>query len=235
MNRPGEYYAYKPRFLGIIRQRWQESMSIRGFTIRLWMTIVYLTCLVVFMNNYFNYIQARQGIVLNDFLLSLFHPVNLSLEIFSVIYISIITGIFFLLMVPDYLLRAIEAASIIYSLRILTLYFVKLDPPAGFIPLTDPFMLHFVYDGRMITKDLFFSGHTASLMLLVLATDRKGLKVFFTLALSAVILMLLWQRVHYTIDIVGALFFTALAWKITGLWRHKGSLNSKTGIPGYFQ
>lgn len=224
-------HGKKPGYFPLVRRRWLEAFALKGFRTQLLITMVYLVWLVIFLNYFFNFIQGRQGITLPDPVLALFHPINFSVEIFSVIYICAIIGIIYLMTVPLRFLRGLEAMAIIYSFRILTLYFARLNPPAGIISLSDPFILHFAYDGRLITKDLFFSGHTASLLLLVLATNKKGLKRLFIAATIGVIYMLLWQRVHYTIDILGALVFTGLIWKLTGLWWPERSLDLKKDSP----
>lgn len=86
------------------------------------------------------------------------------------------------------------------------MYLVKLDPPIGLIPLVDPVGKILGYGGQLITKDLFFSGHTASLLILFLAVKIRWLKIFFLVVLLTMI-MLLWQHVHYTVDILGAFVF----------------------------
>ena len=80
------------------------------------------------------------------------------------------------------------------------------------IPLINPFPT-FVGDGAHLhlTKDLFFSGHTASTFLLMLYMRRVGV-LAGRVALAAhlfVVATVFLAHLHYTIDVVGA-------WVITG-------------------
>lgn len=201
-------------------QEWIYAFSVKGFFIKLIFTIAFGIALLVFLRNYFQYLEVRNGIVLKDWLLDRLPPRNFSRSIFGLLYLSILIGFLYLFTKPFILLRALQTAAIVYSIRIVTLYLVKLDPPAGLIPLIDPIANYFGYGGPLITKDLFFSGHTASLLILFLAVKTPWLKMFFLIALIAIVTMLLWQHVHYSLDILGALFFTVPAWKITNRRTH---------------
>lgn len=182
---------------------------------KLSLAVIALSLILIFLKYYFQHLETRNGIVLKDWLLEELPPKNFSLQIFGLLYLSVLIGFLYLFSKPLILLRVLETAFIVFSIRIFTLYLVKLDPPAGIIPLTDPIANYFGYGGPLITKDLFFSGHTACILILFLAVKNRWLKMFFLIASTAIVAMLLWQHVHYSVDILGALFFTILAWKIT--------------------
>ncbi|HMP32034.1 MAG TPA: phosphatase PAP2-related protein, partial [Saprospiraceae bacterium] len=55
-----------------------------------------------------------------------------------------------------------------------------------------------------ITKDLFFSGHVSALCLLYYLVQNKKLKYYIFIAAVVVGTLLIWQRVHYTIDVLFA-------------------------------
>lgn len=191
---------------------WKEAWSDRGFSLVLSLTLAYLAGMVVFLNRFLPYINRRDGILLHDPILARIPPHDLSYWIFSVIYLSILAAVVFLITKPGLVMRGLITLALVYTLRIITLYFVPLDPPAGCVPLADPFILHFAYGGVLITRDLFFSGHTACMLTLALAVRRGVLKGFLFAALVAVIALLLIQHAHYTIDILGALVVTPLCW-----------------------
>jgi hypothetical protein len=195
--------------------KWKSAVNEKGFSAWLIITFLYLAMLVVFLNRFLPFINRRRGISLRDPLLAYLPPADLSIWIFSVIYLAMLMALLYLLSQPHLLLRTLIAAAIVYTVRIFTLYWVPLDPPSGCIPLADPFILHFAYGGILITKDLFFSGHTASMLLLVLAVDNRILKTFLAGALTAVMIMLLYQHAHYSIDIAGALIITPICWKVS--------------------
>jgi len=204
------------RLFSSVKQEWIYAFSVKGFIRKLIFFIAFGLVLLTFLRYYFQYLEVRNGSVLNDWLLDKLSPKNFSWNIFGLLYLSISVGFLYLFTKPFILIRALETAAIVYSIRIITLYLVKLDPPAGIIPLVDPIANYFGFGGTLITKDLFFSGHTTSILILFLAVKIPSLKMYFLIALIAIVVMLLWQHVHYSVDIIGALFFTIAAWKITG-------------------
>lgn len=195
---------------------WKEAWGDKGFSFVFSLTLAYLIAMVVFLNRFLPYINERQGFALHDPVLAHIVPHDLSYWIFSVIYVSILAALAHLVTKPGALLRGLIALALVYSVRVLTLYFVPLAPPVGCIPLADPFILHFAYGGVLITRDLFFSGHTACMLTLALSVKKGLLKRFLFLTLAAVVVMLLIQHAHYTIDILGALVVTPLCWKMSG-------------------
>jgi len=80
---------------------------------------------------------------------------------------------------------------------------VPLDPPVGLIPLSDP-VTGIFYGESNITKDLFFSGHTATVTLMFLCLQKKNDKIVAFTAIIILAVLLLVQHVHYTIDILAA-------------------------------
>jgi membrane-associated phospholipid phosphatase len=98
--------------------------------------------------------------------------------------------------------------------RIVCMFFIPLDPPDGIIPLNDTFLKNTVYEGGLNLKDLFFSGHTATLFLFFFFVKNNWFKLFFFLAACSVAFALVIQHVHYSLDIIAAPFFAFLSWKI---------------------
>lgn len=92
--------------------------------------------------------------------------------------------------------------------RMISMYTLTLEPPVGIIPLHDPIVDVIAYGGNVFNKDLFFSGHIATLTLFVLLEDRPLLKKILIVNSFLVAVLILLQRVHYTIDVVVAPFIT---------------------------
>jgi membrane-associated phospholipid phosphatase len=93
------------------------------------------------------------------------------------------------------------------------MYLVAFEPPSTMVPLDDPFAEFFTI-GSVMTKDLFFSGHTATLFILFLVSERKNIKALFLISTVAVAISVILQHVHYTIDVFAALFFTYACYKV---------------------
>jgi hypothetical protein len=97
-------------------------------------------------------------------------------------------------------------------MRFASIYWVALNPPEGLVDLHDPIAELFIYGENLaITKDLFFSGHTATMVFvcyfLPLAKERK-----IAIALTNVlVILLLVQHVHYSLDILAAPIATWVA------------------------
>ena len=87
--------------------------------------------------------------------------------------------------------------------------------PPGFVPLADTFTQLFYPGTEPFEKDLFFSGHTATLWLMALiATTRAG-RLWSGFATLAVGVLVIVQHAHYTIDVIAAPLFAWLAWRLS--------------------
>ena len=84
---------------------------------------------------------------------------------------------------------------------------VALEPPIGLIKLVDPLTGVF-YGEATITKDLFFSGHIATVTLIFLCLEKRNDKIIAFLAVIATAILLVIQHIHYTIDIVASPIIT---------------------------
>ena len=94
-------------------------------------------------------------------------------------------------------------------LRILTLSLLPLKESGDIIYLQDPFLNNLIYPGE-IDSDLFFSGHTG-LILIFFFLSKKWI---FAILAGTIGLLLMIQRVHYSIDIIAALPFSYLIVKL---------------------
>lgn len=188
-----------------MKKSWKSAFENRRFAFK------FLSALAVFLifpfkaDNYFQWIQLRPGTQWNDHLLNLIPALNVSYPIFGIIYLSVIYLLFRLLQDPDRFLWFAWAFNLETALRFLSIYLVPLDPPVGLVDLHDPLAEIFIYgDNLAITKDLFFSGHTATMVFVCffLPTARER---WMAVGLSIVLVsLLLIQHVHYSLDILVA-------------------------------
>ena len=156
---------------------------------------------------FLDYAEARPGVVLRDPILFLFNPVDLTWLIFGLIYLCLMIGIISLIKSPDKLLLAFQSYTLLVIIRIAAMYLVPFEAPEKLIVLKDPFVEMFG-SGNSLTKDLFFSGHTATLFLLFLVSDSRTMKYIFLCSAVVVGVSIILQHVHYAIDIFAAPFFT---------------------------
>jgi hypothetical protein len=97
--------------------------------------------------------------------------------------------------------------------RTIAMYLTPLDAPGTLLVLDDPFVQLFG-KGDVLTKDLFFSGHTGTLFLLFLLAENKTLKILFLISTIMVGSAVLLQHVHYSIDVFVAPFVAYCSYSI---------------------
>jgi len=193
--------------------RWIHAWNKPSFRIQLAITIALLLCILYFIPIFFNYIQNREGKTLNDQVLDLIGPVDVSWITFTLIYTSLLSGLISLSHSPQRLLMSLQAYCILTFIRMLCISLTPLNEPAGIIVLKDPLVEILSYSGKVITKDLFFSGHVSTTFLLFLCVTNRWLKKVLLLATVLIAVLILIQHVHYTVDVVIAPLFGFIAYK----------------------
>lgn len=186
---------------------WKEFISVKQNKVELALTIILLLLILFFLTNFLNFVEERPGVVFTDPVLSLFNPVDLTWLTFALIYITLLTAVVSFSLKPERLLFAFQLYTLMVCVRIAAMYLLPLEPPATIIILNDPFV-EFFGTGQTLTKDLFFSGHTATLFILFLVEEKKILRSVFLICTVVVAINVLIQHVHYTIDVFAAVFFT---------------------------
>lgn len=196
---------------------WPEAWRHRAFRRHLVLVLALLLALAAGLPRFFAWVQARPGTILPDPLLALLPARNVSGLTFAVIYLGIGLGVATLLPRPYRLLRALTAYLLLHLLRCATLSLLPLEPPIGLIILRDPLVEQLFYAAPApITKDLFFSGHTATLLLLALAVPAGWQRRMLLAATVAIGVLVLMQRAHYSYDVLAAPLFTGLSFWLAG-------------------
>jgi membrane-associated phospholipid phosphatase len=197
--------------------RWPAAWASSGFRLRLGLIVLLLLGLLPVVPGFYHFIQARPGRLLADPLLALLPVHDVSVPTFTLIYGAIVATLVFLLPRPQLLLRALWAYYFLQLLRILTLWLVPLEPPTALVILRDPVMDRiFEVTTQPIVRDLFFSGHTATMVLLLLAGRGTTWRWVLALMTVAVAVLVLVQRVHYSYDVLAAPLFGWLAYWLAG-------------------
>ena len=192
---------------------WKAAWKDGFFRAQCTFTIPLLLLALFLLSNFLDTIENRPGVVLPDPILALFAAYDSTWLTFAIIYSAVLLGLITLSFHPRQLLLAIQAYVVLVILRIGVMYVVPLDAPDGIIPLKDPFVQLFG-SGGVLTKDLFFSGHTSILLLLFLTAKRRDLRVIFLVSAITVGVCVIWQHVHYTIDVLVAPFFCYLSYRV---------------------
>ena len=196
-----------------IKESWKQAISESSNRMKLIIGSILIFIILVMMPHFFNKIEKRDGIVLHDWVLAQIPSHNVSIAIFVIIWGMGLLILYRALYKPQIYIVYVWSLIVVSLVRMATISFVALNPPIGLIPLADP-LTGIFYGEHMITKDLFFSGHIATLTLIFLCLDKKRDKVIGVFAILIVACLLLIQHIHYTIDIVASPIITYTCYRL---------------------
>lgn len=177
------------------------------------LTVIILIAVLNLFGRFLVFVENRHGVVLHDPLFDFFRAMDFNTPIFILIYGSLLTGLISLFPHPERLTLALQTYCIMVLFRFAAMYLAPLEVPGGIINLRDP-LVFTLGTGQIVTKDLFFSGHIASLTILFLTAKNNFLKgMFLAFGLIVAVLVFL-QKAHYTIDMLAAPFFAFASYSI---------------------
>lgn len=212
MNHPGPLFSFPS-----ILPRWRDYFKTRSGRINAALTTGSVVLVLLFFSRFLETIELRAGVVLDDPVLELFRPTDLTWITFSLIYASLFLAVLHLLYQPRQLVLCLQAYGVMVLIRMAAMAALPLEPPPGTIVLSDPLVEFVVGTDKVLTKDLFFSGHTSTLFLFALVSTNPLLRFVFFLCSFAVAGCLLLQHVHYTVDVLVAPFVSYGAYRIASL------------------
>ncbi len=232
-NRSGNtLFASVSRFLQTLVAEWKTAFADKTFRTKL------LAAPIVFMvysaiTQRLNFLaEMRHGTRLEDKLLTLFPSIDFSTWIFVLLYLSLGTMVLTHILKPMVIMRVIEMHLLVAVVRQLCIMLIALEPPAGIIVLRDVFLENTVYpNDAPLTKDLFFSGHVASIWIYFLCCERKYLKYALIGSAFVMAFMLLSMRVHYTYDVYGAIVITTAIYFAPSVIRSLRNRRQLQGAP----
>ncbi|GAA4327708.1 phosphatase PAP2-related protein [Flaviaesturariibacter amylovorans] len=190
---------------------WREAWEDRPFRKRLIVAVVLMLGVLAALPPFFQVIEARGGRHIQDPLLKYLGPADVSVPIFACIWGVVLLGIRRAVKSPRFVYLFLGSYVPLTLLRMATIYMTSLEPPEGLIPLVDPIANRF-YGEEFVTRDLFFSGHTATVFLFAYCLPEKWERWLAAAAGTAVGVLVLVQHVHYSIDVLAAPFLTYLCY-----------------------
>lgn len=194
---------------------WRQALSNRNFVFSLILSLIGVTAFASVLPYYFiNILLPKPGSPISDPVLNFFTPRDWSIEIFVGIYLATVLSLVFNSAKPYTILVGLQTYVIVNFMRLTSLYLFTLEAPDGIIPLSDPFLTKFAYGQAIFVKDLFFSGHISTLAILFFIENKRVLKWFILISMIAVAVMLAWQRVHYSIDMLAAPLITWIVFRL---------------------
>ncbi|MBS1507750.1 MAG: hypothetical protein JSS79_14000 [Bacteroidetes bacterium] len=196
---------------------WKEAFANKSFRLHFLLSLIGLAAFAISLPYFFNNVLLQKpGPQLDDPILNFFQPKDWSIEIFVLIYFSAIIFIIINIRRPATMLLTLQAYVTVNFMRMTSLYLFTLEAPEGTIPLGDPFLSTFVYGQPVYVKDLFFSGHVSTLFILFLIEKKRIFKGALLVSTVLVAIMLAWQRVHYSLDILAAPLITWIVIRFYG-------------------
>ena len=195
--------------------KWRNSWAIRSFKIKAIIASILLTIILVSFPRFFAIIELRKGIYLEDALLNFLPSIDFSIPIFIIIWATALFLFMRILQSPDLFLQFLLSFLLLCITRVITISLFPLEPPIGLIAIKDPISSIF-YGGKevFITKDLFYSGHTATQVLMFLSFRKKSDKIITGISSVLIAVLVLFQHVHYTIDVIAAIPFAFIVYRL---------------------
>jgi membrane-associated phospholipid phosphatase len=192
---------------------WKSFLKDKKHLTEFIITAIIVTAVIIAFSHFLHFIEQREGVELNDPLLNAFSPLDLTWFTFILIYLSLIIFVITTFNKPDKLLIAFQAYGLMLIFRTIAMYLTPFEAPETILLLNDPFVQFFA-KGDILTKDLFFSGHTGTLFLVSLLAENKTLKIIFLILTLMVGTAVLLQHVHYSVDVFVAPFVAYGAYRI---------------------
>lgn len=190
---------------------WKELFKNKKLLVKLLAGLILMLALLPLLPIFFNYIELRNGFVLNDVVLVNLPAKDVSIPIFSIIWAMALLTLIRGIQQPSIFLVFLWSYFFLTASRVITISLVPFNPPVQLIPLVDP-LSNIFYGGKFLTKDLFYSGHTGTQFLMLLCLQRKTDKILALVSTMLISILVLIQHVHYTIDVMAAPFLTYICY-----------------------
>lgn len=194
-----------------MKNNWQTYLLQKDKRVVLLVSNLVLVIVLYLFYQFLAFNEVRKGFVFNDPILNLFSPIDVSFFTFFITYSLALSGIFIAFRTPSVFVTLIQAYAILTLLRMFCLFIFPLEAPVEVIPLNDVFLNSTFYGGRENLKDLFFSGHTATILLFAFVFSNKALKGLYFFGAFVIAILVTLQHVHFSIDVLVAPVFAYLA------------------------
>lgn len=208
---------------------WREAWAVPGYLQALVLALAVGGVLAFSLPHFFHWIGERPGMHLQDPLLAAMGPHDVSLPTFIVLYGCLLVVGWRIARSPARVLHGLWAYILLLLLRMAAMAALVLEPPQAIIPLADPLTQAFYPGSAPFLKDLFFSGHTATLVLLALLAPKGPVRVLAACCAAVVGMLVLVQHVHWTVDVLAAVPAAWLAWRGAGMLLRYWALPSAAG------
>jgi hypothetical protein len=191
--------------------QWRSLRSKQAYALLLGCGVLFLFSGLLLTVDYVPKFETREGFVPFDPVMSVLPVADMSLYIFFILYAAVFAGFLCLLKDPKMLVTAFYSFAVMYWIRALCITLVPFNEPSGLIVLSDPFIAKLGVYQSFVKRDLFFSGHFASVYLFWVILRGVAYRHLFLTGSVAMGILIMVQRIHYSYDIAGAIVFSNLS------------------------
>jgi membrane-associated phospholipid phosphatase len=188
---------------------WSEAWQHKSFRNKTFVALILVAIILLLLPTFFAFIEKREGVVLQDFVLERLPAIDVSIPTFIIIWSVVLLVFYRIYQNPSIFLVVAYGFILMCLARVLTISLLPLNPPPDLIELKDP-IANIAYGGKgiFITKDLFYSGHTGNMFLFFLCLQHKWDKIIALAASFMVGILVMVQHIHYSVDVIAAFIFT---------------------------
>jgi hypothetical protein len=190
---------------------WKSLQSKRTFFVLFFIGLALFLSSLQLTIQYVPTFETREGFVPYDPFMSYLPAIDVSPYVFLLLYGAILFGAYYFVQDPRMLLVFAFSFGFMYYIRALCITLVPLNEPALLIPLSDPFIEKLGIYQTFVKRDLFFSGHFASVFIPYLILRKTRFHWVFLLASIGIGFLVMLQHIHYSYDVLGAIVFTYLS------------------------
>lgn len=206
---------------------WGEAWQLPLFKQKLLVGLGFFIILLNVFPFFYQYIEKRNGMMNHDVFLHMIPAIDVSIPIFIVTWFMAVLMIIKAIKNPSVFMTFLYGFVILNIARFISITLIPFNPPHDLIPIHDP-IANIFYGDTYVTKDLFFSGHTATQFLCFLCLKKRMDRIFGLIATVLMGFLVLIQHVHYTIDVVSAPVFAYLCyWLATKVHAAEESLSTE--------
>lgn len=194
-------------FFSRVAEHWADFWGIKEHRREFLISFLILLAVMLTTLKYLHFNEMRHGVRIADPLLSMIPPQDLSNLTFFLLYLGLLCTVIMLMPHPKRLVIGMQAYALYAAIRMLAMWLIPLLPPEGMIELRDP-VLSWLHTGKVLERDLFFSGHTATMFIFYLVLPTGRVKTIYLWGFLTMAACLIVQRVHYSIDVLSAPFYS---------------------------
>lgn len=196
------------------KETWKNYFADAGNKRFFITSLIFGTILGLMSAKFVAYNSSTPGRILYDPFMTILAVRDWSSYIFVLEYFAVILIFFHVIDRPGYFIKSAWAFVALQIVRCVFIKLIPLSAPSDIIYLTDPFTQFFFGENIQVTNDLFFSGHVSLLALFFFISQNRFIKIYMFFAALFVGIMLVWQHVHYSYDVLFAPIASYFIYKV---------------------